>query len=101
MITLAIVEDHALVAQGIESLLEDEPDITLVGTATDTSGARVLLNEKQPDVVLCDVVLAGDETGSHYSRWPERRTGRLSSCSVRSRDLTTTPAPSSWVRQAT
>jgi len=63
MITLAIVEDHAIVAQGIESLLEDEPDITLVGTATDTSSALALLNEKHPDVVLCDIVLAGDEDG--------------------------------------
>jgi two-component system response regulator NreC len=63
MITLAIVEDHALVAQGIQALLEGEPDITLVGTAADTSGARDLLTEKRPDVVLCDVVLAGDEDG--------------------------------------
>lgn len=63
MITLAIVEDHALVVQGIGALLQDEPDINLVGTAADAKHARALLAEKRPDVVLCDVVLAGDDDG--------------------------------------
>jgi DNA-binding NarL/FixJ family response regulator len=57
MIRLAIVEDHAVVAQGIQALLQDEPDIEHVGTAQDVASARDLLAREQPDVVLCDVVL--------------------------------------------
>ena len=63
MINLAIVEDHAVVAQGLGALLADEPDITLAGTASDMAAARELLARAQPDVVLCDVVLGDTEDG--------------------------------------
>jgi DNA-binding NarL/FixJ family response regulator len=63
MIRLAIVEDHAVVAQGLAALLEDEPDMTLVGTASDLGTARALLEREQVDVVVCDVVLSNGEEG--------------------------------------
>ncbi len=63
MINLAIVEDHEFVAQGLEALLAEEPDIVLAGTASDIAGARELLSRAQPDVVLCDVVLGDNEDG--------------------------------------
>ena len=63
MIRLAIVEDHAVVAQGIQALLQDEPDIEHVGTAIDVTAARELLAREQPDVVLCDIVLGDGGDG--------------------------------------
>jgi two-component system response regulator NreC len=63
VINLSIVEDHALVAQGLEALLSEEPDMKVVGTASDMAGARELLARIQPDVVLCDVVLGDNEDG--------------------------------------
>jgi len=63
MINLAIVEDHAVVAQGLGALLADEADITLAGTASDIHEARELLTRTHPDVVLCDVVLGDRDDG--------------------------------------
>lgn len=74
MINLVIVEDHAVVAQGLEALLADEPDITLAGTASDIAGARELLARTQPDVVLCDVVL-GDSADGLRLLSTSRKTG--------------------------
>lgn len=63
MIRLVIVEDHSVVAQGLAALLEDEPDIALVGTAADLETARELIIRTMPDVVLCDIVLGGERDG--------------------------------------
>lgn len=63
MIRLAIVEDHSVVAQGLAALMEDEHDISLVGTAADLDSARELIARTKPDVVLCDIVLNGERHG--------------------------------------
>jgi two-component system response regulator DesR len=50
-------------AQGLRALLEDEPDIELVGTAGDLETAQRLLADNSIDVVLCDIVLRGERDG--------------------------------------
>ena len=50
-----IVDDHALFRRGLESVLEDEPDITVVGEASDGHEAVAKSQELMPDVVLMDV----------------------------------------------
>lgn len=63
MIRVAIVEDHPATAEGLAALLGKEPDLVVVGTAPDLDRARALIGEKTPDVVLCDVELAGGGRG--------------------------------------
>jgi DNA-binding NarL/FixJ family response regulator len=63
MIRLAIVEDHPALADGLATLITGSPDVEVVGTALDISGASALIERAEPDVVLCDVRLAGASDG--------------------------------------
>ncbi len=50
-----IVDDHALFRRGLEMVLESEPDIELVGQASDGEEAVSKAGESLPDVVLMDI----------------------------------------------
>jgi DNA-binding NarL/FixJ family response regulator len=63
MIRLAIVEDHPAIADGLIALLSSEPDVTVVGSASDATSADRLIAATSPDVVLCDVRLGGGADG--------------------------------------
>ena len=55
MIRVAIVDDHAVVRQGLAQLLSSEADIEVVGTATNGDEAHALLSTASPDVYLMDL----------------------------------------------
>jgi DNA-binding NarL/FixJ family response regulator len=55
MIRLVLVDDHALVRQGLRSLLDLTPDLRVVGEASDGEEALLKVAELKPDVVLMDV----------------------------------------------
>lgn len=55
MIRLLLVDDHALVRQGLRGLLELTPDLRVVGEAADGEEALRRVAELNPDVVLMDV----------------------------------------------
>jgi DNA-binding NarL/FixJ family response regulator len=61
MITTNIVlaDDHHIVRQGLRSLLESESDFKVVGEAPDGLEAVRLCEEKQPDVLVVDMVMKG------------------------------------------
>jgi DNA-binding NarL/FixJ family response regulator len=50
-----IVDDHALFRRGLEMVLGSEPDIELVGQASDGAEAVEKAAESLPDVVLMDI----------------------------------------------
>ena len=54
-----LVDDHALVREGIRQILEKEPDIAVIGEAERGELALELLDSLQPDVVLLDVRMPG------------------------------------------
>ncbi|MGB9104587.1 MAG: response regulator transcription factor [Terriglobales bacterium] len=56
-ITVLLVEDHALVRRGFRRMLEDEPDITVVGEADDGVEGVRLARALAPDVVVMDCAL--------------------------------------------
>jgi DNA-binding NarL/FixJ family response regulator len=59
VIRLAIVEDHPAIADGLTALMRAELDITVVGAAGDADAAEYLIRSQSPDIVLCDIRLAG------------------------------------------
>ena len=63
MIRLAIIEDHPAIADGLTALLREDPDVTVVGTAQDSVAADHLIETQAPDVILCDIRLAGTVDG--------------------------------------
>jgi DNA-binding NarL/FixJ family response regulator len=50
-----IVDDHALFRRGLEMVLDGEPDIDLVGQASDGTEAVEKAAESLPDIVLMDI----------------------------------------------
>ena len=93
MISVLIVDDHALFRAGLRSRLELEQDITSVGEAATAEEAVSKAHSLQPDLVLLDLLLPGT---SGQDAIP-----KLAKVSPRSRVLVVSSqaAPSS-VRQA-
>ena len=58
-ITVLLVEDHSLVRRGFRRLLEDEPDIVVIGDVGDGADAVKLAKSKPPDVIVMDAALPG------------------------------------------
>nr|WP_290367917.1 response regulator transcription factor [Spelaeibacter cavernicola] len=63
MIRMVLVDDHAILRQGLRSVLEREPDLRVVGEASSESEAESVVREADPDVVLMDLKLSA---GSEY-----------------------------------
>jgi DNA-binding NarL/FixJ family response regulator len=59
VIRVVLADDHALVRQGIRSLLEKLDDIEVVGEASDGREALVLSKTTQPDIVFMDIAMPG------------------------------------------
>ena len=55
MIRVLVVDDHAILRDGIRSILESQEDIIVVGEADDGSKAIENVKETLPDVVLMDL----------------------------------------------
>jgi NarL family two-component system response regulator LiaR len=67
-IRVIIVDDHELVRGGLETILGLFADIELVGQADSGAAAVAVCDEKQPDVVLMDLVLPGGMDGAETSQ---------------------------------
>lgn len=58
-IRVVVVDDHTLMRQGLVGLLDESPDIVVVGQAGDAAAALDVIGATKPDVVLMDVGLPG------------------------------------------
>lgn len=52
---LLLVDDHAVVREGLRAVLALEPDLTVVGEASDGRNALDLVRQLRPDVVVMDI----------------------------------------------
>ncbi len=59
MISVLLVDDHSLVRRGFRRILEDEPDIVVVGEAGDGADAVRLAQQLKPQVIVMDCALPG------------------------------------------
>ena len=92
-ITILLVDDHSLVRRGFRRILEDEPDMEVVGEAADGAEAVRLAADLHPQVVVMDCALPGmnglDATRAILTDAPSTAILMLSMHSE-----------STWVRQA-
>ena len=63
-IRILLVDDHQIFLTGLQLLIEKEPDMIVVGTATNRAEALALMQE-HPDIVLLDLDL-GNESGIDF-----------------------------------
>ena len=57
LITVLIVDDHALVRQGVRAFLETQPGISVVGDVGSGAEALQAAKESAPDVALMDLIM--------------------------------------------
>ena len=76
-IRVALVDDDALICDGLGAILETHDDIELVGSAENGEAGIALCRRAHPDVVLMDIrmpVLDGVAAAQRIKRtWPEMR----------------------------
>ncbi len=60
-VRVLIVDDHRVFAEAVGSRLKSEPDLRVVGQANTAAQALDAVETLDPDVVLMDVELAGDD----------------------------------------
>ena len=58
-IRVLIVDDHTIVRKGLRALLDEQPDIQVVGEAGSGQEAIAQVAAQRPDLVLMDLVMAG------------------------------------------
>lgn len=59
MIRVAIADDHAILREGVKLLLEADPDIEVIGQASNGLEAVRVAAEQKPDVMLMDIQMPG------------------------------------------
>lgn len=74
-ITVLLADDHAVVRRGFRRLLEDDPDIAVVGEANDGDEAIKLAGQLRPRVVVMDAAMPGTNglaaTQAIAQKWPD------------------------------
>jgi two-component system, NarL family, response regulator LiaR len=60
-IMVMLVDDHAIVRQGLRTYLELQPDIEVVGEAGDGNAAVAMARDKLPDIILMDLVMPNSD----------------------------------------
>lgn len=56
---LVIADDHPVFREGVRRLLEQEPDLKVIGEASDGAEAVKLVRQLRPDILLLDLVMPG------------------------------------------
>lgn len=60
-IRILIADDHRIMRAGLKSLLNADPGLEVVGEATTSNEAMVIVKELLPDVILLDIGMPGNE----------------------------------------
>ncbi|MDX1689016.1 MAG: response regulator transcription factor [Candidatus Promineifilaceae bacterium] len=56
-VNVLIVDDHPMFRQGLRDLVETDPDLAVIGEASDGETALAMADEMDPDVILMDINL--------------------------------------------
>jgi two-component system, NarL family, response regulator NreC len=75
--TIVLADDHFVVRKGLRTVLEAEPEFSVVGEATDGLEAAQLAEELTPDVLILDLMMPGlnglDVARQVHQRCPRTR----------------------------
>jgi DNA-binding NarL/FixJ family response regulator len=62
-IRILLVDDHATILIGLKAILQSEPDMEVVGSASTGAEALQLFHQRQPDLTILDMGLKAAMTG--------------------------------------
>ena len=75
--TVVVVDDHAIMRDGLIAILDAEPDVEVIGTACDGRSAVEAIRQHRPDVAIMDLSMPGTDgiraIGEIKRRQPETR----------------------------
>ncbi len=54
---IILIDDHRIIREGIRSLLEQQPDMFVIGEADDGREGLALVRRLQPDIVVMDITM--------------------------------------------
>jgi DNA-binding NarL/FixJ family response regulator len=60
-IRVVVIDDHAVLREGLAMVLRHQPDMQLAGQAADKASAVVLLRAERPDVAVIDLALGAED----------------------------------------
>ncbi|MGH9522137.1 MAG: response regulator [Terriglobales bacterium] len=60
-IRIVIADDHAVLRESMTALLSSQPDLEVVGKASNGNEAMQLVQERQPDVLVLDLFMPGGD----------------------------------------
>jgi DNA-binding NarL/FixJ family response regulator len=61
--SIVLVEDHAILREGLRALIELESDLRVVGEARSAADAIPLVEKTRPTLVITDLAMPGGESG--------------------------------------
>jgi len=67
-IKVLLVDDHQLIRDGIQSMLENTADLEVIGSVPSGEDSINQVRENRPDVILMDIMMGG-MTGIEATRW--------------------------------
>ena len=77
-----VADDHGIVRQGLRSLIEQQPDMELIGEAEDGRKALELVRKLRPDIVIMDISMPNlngiDATKAIVGEFPDIKVIALS-----------------------
>src|SRR5690606_37264583 len=67
-IRIIVTDDHRLMREGLSAMMAHEDDMEVIGEAANGEEAINLVRERQPDIVLMDILMPG-MNGLEAARW--------------------------------
>jgi DNA-binding NarL/FixJ family response regulator len=77
-IEIAIADDHAVLRESLATLLETQPDMKVIGKATNGNEALRMVQERHPDVLVLDLFMP-ESNGFEVLRVLDREGSRVAS----------------------
>ena len=61
-ITIVLVDDHTMMREGTRKLLEEDPELKVIGEAQDGASALPLCRSLRPSVIVLDIAMKGNNS---------------------------------------
>lgn len=62
-LSIILADDHAIVRSGFKMIIEQQPDMKIIGEAANPDEAISLVREHKPDILITDISMGTDKNG--------------------------------------